>query len=68
MTPTETPELARDGMASFAAPKGSAARLEALTRKIERGERLTNDERAERQGIIFNHSGKCGHVAKENRK
>lgn len=26
MTPTKTPELARDAMASFAAPLGSAAR------------------------------------------
>lgn len=41
---------------------GSAARLNELTSKITRGERLTNVERSERQGIIFNHSGKCGQI------
>lgn len=29
-----------------------------LTAKIDRGERLTNNERGERQGLIFNHGGK----------
>ena len=37
-------------------------RLEALHSKIERGERLNNQERLERQGLIFNHSGKCGKI------
>jgi len=33
--------------------------LRMLSEKIERGERLTNDERARRQGLIFNHGGKA---------
>lgn len=37
-------------------------RLEALQSKIERGERLNNQERLERQGLIFNHDGQCGKI------
>ncbi len=40
-------------------PTFFSAELDALTAKINRGENLTNDERARRQGIIFNHSGKA---------
>ena len=43
-------------------PKSKLEMLEELTAKIERGERLNNQERLERQGIIFNHSGKCGKI------
>lgn len=49
------------GSASVAtgSPPFFSLRLDELTAKIKRGESLTNDERAERQGIIFNHSGKA---------
>lgn len=33
--------------------------LAALNAKIARGERLTNDERLRRQGLLFNHGGRC---------
>ena len=39
-------------------PPFFSARLDELKAKVARGERLSNAERAERQGIIFNHSGK----------
>ena len=42
--------------------RASDLRLEELTDKIERGERLTNQERLGRQGLIFNHDGKCGKI------
>jgi hypothetical protein len=45
-----------------ASPPLFSLRFDELTAKIERGESLTNDERAERQGIIFNHSGKASGV------
>lgn len=38
------------------------ADLDRLSAKIECGERLTNQERLKRQGIIFNHNGKCGKI------
>ena len=37
-------------------------RLTVLTEKIQRGEGLAMPERLERQGLIFNHSGKCGKI------
>lgn len=37
-------------------------RLEELTAKIQRGERLTMAERIERQGIIFNHHGNISKI------
>jgi hypothetical protein len=60
------PECANAGslhvMVGASGPKSKWERLEELTAKIERGERLNNQERLERQGLIFNHSGKCGKI------
>lgn len=36
----------------------SNARYIELSAKVERGESLTNNERGERQGLIFNHGGR----------
>lgn len=33
--------------------------LDSLAAKVNSGERLTNDERCRRQGLIFNHHGKA---------
>lgn len=40
-------------------PDKKKSELAALNAKIARGERLTNDERLRRQGILFNHAGRC---------
>ncbi|MCW5548889.1 MAG: hypothetical protein KIT44_07985 [Opitutaceae bacterium] len=59
----DTPQPDSATRPDCAPPTGSppffSLRLDELKAKIERGDRLTNDERAERQGIIFNHSGKA---------
>ena len=39
--------------------RGRAAKLEL---DLDQNERLTNDGRLQRQGRIFNHSGKCGKI------
>lgn len=38
---------------------GDCMVLSRVDAKIARGEKLTNGERLQRQGAIFNHSGKC---------
>lgn len=52
-----TPEINNEE--ELGSPPFFSPELDALTAKIERGESLTNEERARRQGIIFNHSGKA---------
>jgi hypothetical protein len=42
---------------SSGSPPFFSEELDALNAKIKRGEKLTNQERARRQGLIFNHAG-----------
>lgn len=49
-------------------PETKASRLDVLSAKINRGEHLTNAERGERQGILFNHSGRVSFVSFASQK
>lgn len=40
-------------------PDKKKSELAKLNAKIDRGERLKNDERLRRQGLLFNHGGRC---------
>lgn len=61
--PRGTPSAKGDGrVSSEGATARAAGRLSKLDAKIDRGERLNSQERLERQGLIFNHSGKCGKI------
>lgn len=60
MTPDRLPSgaLLGSGEPDEARELSEWLELAEMRAKIDRGERLTNDERARRQGLIFNHPGK----------